>query len=138
LTFLNAYAILTSKLKTKGQKMNEEQSHLDSEIGEAPAAKKLRAEATENNGIINDLEAVAAEHGNLDEDDKAVLTEWREEDVAKKLDQAEEKNQARKELLAKHAGEVADKAVIHTDKFGNVLTPKEVEEIQAGNQAVKK
>jgi hypothetical protein len=118
--------------------MNEEQSHIDSEVGEAPAAKRLREEAAENNGMINDLEAVAAEHGNLDEDDKAVLTEWREKDVAEKLDQAEEKNRARKELLAKHAGEVADKAVIHTDKFGNVLTPSEVQQIQTGNQAVKK
>jgi molybdopterin-guanine dinucleotide biosynthesis protein A len=105
---------------------------------EAPAAKKLREEAAENNGIIEDLQAVAEEHGNLTPADEDVLNKWRKEDVASKLDEAEKKNLQRKALLAKHAGEVADKAVIHTDNFRNVLTSKEVEQIQTGNQAVKK
>jgi hypothetical protein len=118
--------------------MNQEQPQNNDPVVEAPGAVNLRNEAAENNGIIEDLQAVAEEHGKYSDEDKEVLDKWRKEDVAKKLDEAEEKNQQRKEILALHAGEVADKAVIHTDKFGNVLTDSEVKDILSGNQAVKK
>jgi molybdopterin-guanine dinucleotide biosynthesis protein A len=105
---------------------------------EAPGAAKLRTEAAENMGVIDDLEAVAQEHGRLTQEDHEVLNKWREEDVAQKLDQATEKDNKRRELLAHKAGEVADKAAIHTDKFGNILTPSEVSDIQSGNASAKK
>jgi hypothetical protein len=98
-----------------------------SAAGEAPAATKLRAEAKENLDLIEDLRSQAAEHGNLDSKDEAVLHEWQEKDVAQKLDKAEEKDAQRAAILA---GRVAEKAYMVDTKDNTVMMPSEVSQRQ--------